>query len=108
MEGLDVPTLKEQGVDVAYGTWRGLMGSKKASEAEKKELAGAIAKMVETQAWKDSLKRYGWIGSYEGPEGYSTFLKEQEAMMKTGLADLGLARSLLAYGRAPQCTDARP
>jgi putative tricarboxylic transport membrane protein len=92
MEGLDVPTLKEQGVDVAYGTWRGLMGSKKASEAEKKELADAIAKMVETQAWKDNLKRYGWIGSYEGPEGYSTFLKEQEAVMKTGLADLGLLK----------------
>ena len=55
-------------------------------------MAGAIAKMVETQAWKDSLKRYGWIGSYEGPEGYSTFLKEQEAMMKTGLADLGLLK----------------
>ena len=69
MEGLDVPTLKEQGVDVAYGTWRGLMG-KEGFQAEKKELAGAIAKMVETQAWKDSLKRYGWIGSYEGPEGY--------------------------------------
>ena len=28
-EGLDVPTLKEQGVDVAYGTWRGLMGARR-------------------------------------------------------------------------------
>ena len=92
LEGLDVPTLKEQGVDVAYGTWRGLMGSKKASDAEKKELADTIAKMVETKAWKDNLARYGWIGSYEGPKGYAAFLKEQEETMKTGLADLGLLK----------------
>jgi tripartite-type tricarboxylate transporter receptor subunit TctC len=48
--------------------------------------------MVETKAWKDNLARYGWIGSYEGPEGYAAFLKEQEEMMKTGLADLGLLK----------------
>jgi putative tricarboxylic transport membrane protein len=92
LPGLDVPTLKEQGVDVAYGTWRGLMTSKKLADAEKKELSETIAKMVETKAWKDSLARYGWIGSYEGPEGYTAFLKEQETMMKTGLADLGLLK----------------
>jgi len=92
LPGLDVPTLKEQGVDVAYGTWRGLMTSKKLSDAEKKELSDAIAKMVETKAWKDTLERYGWIGSYEGSKGYAAFLKEQEDMMKTGLADLGLLK----------------
>jgi putative tricarboxylic transport membrane protein len=69
LEGLNIPTLKEQGVDVAYGTWRGLMASKKLAEAERKELVDTIAKMVEIKAWKDSLERYGWIGSYEGPEG---------------------------------------
>jgi putative tricarboxylic transport membrane protein len=92
LPGLGVPTLKEQGVDVAYGTWRGLMTSKKLADTEKKELSETIAKMVETKAWKDSLARYGWIGSYEGPEGYTAFLKEQETMMKTGLADLGLLK----------------
>ena len=92
LEGLDVPTLKEQGVNVAYGTWRGLMASKKLTEAEKKELTDAIAKMVETPAWKGSLERNGWIGSYEDPKGYAAFLKEQETMMKTGLADLGLLK----------------
>ena len=35
--------MKEQGVDVVFGTWRGLMSQKQASDAERKELADAIA-----------------------------------------------------------------
>ena len=66
MEGLDVPTLKEQGVDVAYGTWRGMMGSE-GFRSREKGIGRRNCKDGQTQAWKDSLKRYGWIGSYEGP-----------------------------------------
>ncbi|MXQ13099.1 Bug family tripartite tricarboxylate transporter substrate binding protein [Microvirga makkahensis] len=92
LEGLDVPTLKEQGVDVAYGTWRGLMTTKKASEAEMKELGDAIRKMVETKAWKASLERYGWIPAYEPSDGYAAFLKGEQDMMRTALGELGLLK----------------
>lgn len=92
LPGLDVPTLKEQGLDVVIGTWRGLMTRKQASEAEKKELGDAIAKMVETPTWKATLKRFGWIGAYQPAEGFGAFLKEQETMMKTALGELGLLK----------------
>jgi putative tricarboxylic transport membrane protein len=92
LPGLDVPTLKEQGLDVVIGTWRGLMTRKQASEAEKKELGDAIAKMVETPTWKATLERFGWIGAYQPAEGFGAFLKEQETMMKTALGELGLLK----------------
>jgi putative tricarboxylic transport membrane protein len=92
LPGLDVPTLKEQGLDVVIGTWRGLMTRKQASEAERKELGDAIAKMVETPAWKATLERFGWIGSYQPAAGFGAFLKEQEAMMKIALGELGLLK----------------
>jgi putative tricarboxylic transport membrane protein len=84
--------LKEQGVDVAIGTWRGLMAQKQASDAERKELGAAIEKMVATPAWKSTLAKYGWLGAYQPADGFTAFLKEQQAMMKSALGDLGLLK----------------
>jgi|EndMetStandDraft_5_1072996.scaffolds.fasta_scaffold15561_4 putative tricarboxylic transport membrane protein len=92
LAGLDMPTLKEQGVDVAFGTWRGLLAQKQASDDERKELSAAIEKMVATPAWKESLKKYGWIDTYKSAEGFTAFLAEQQAMMKSALSDLGLLK----------------
>ncbi|MDQ8729252.1 tripartite tricarboxylate transporter substrate-binding protein [Bradyrhizobium sp. LHD-71] len=92
LAGLDVPTLKEQGVDVAIGTWRGLMASKHATDAEKKELSAAIEKMVATPTWKSTLEKYGWLDAYRSSEGFAAFLKEQQAMMKGALQDVGLLK----------------
>jgi putative tricarboxylic transport membrane protein len=92
LAGLDVPTLKEQGVDVAIGTWRGLMAQKQATDAEKKELGAAIEKMVATSIWKSTLEKQGWLHAYEPSAGFAAFLKEQQAMMKSALGDLGLLK----------------
>ena len=92
LPGLDVPTLKEQGVDIAIGTWRGLLTRKGATDAEKKELSAAIEKMVATPSWKSALERNGWIGAYQGSEAFGAFLKEQQAMMKTALEELGVLK----------------
>jgi putative tricarboxylic transport membrane protein len=34
LAGLDVPTRKEQGVALVFGTWRGLMSQRQATDAE--------------------------------------------------------------------------
>lgn len=92
LSGLDIPTLKEQGVDVAIGTWRGLLVQKQISDADKRELGAAIEKMVATPAWKNTLDKYGWLDAYQSSEGFAAFLKEQQAMMKAALGDLGLLK----------------
>jgi putative tricarboxylic transport membrane protein len=79
LAGLDVPTMKEQGVDVVFGTWRGLMSQKQATDAERKELGAAIEKMVATLTWKASLEKYGWLDAYQPAEGFDAFLKEQQS-----------------------------
>jgi putative tricarboxylic transport membrane protein len=92
LAGLDIPTMKEQGVDVVFGTWRGLMAQKQATDAERKELGAAIEKMVATPVWKTSLEKYGWLDAYQPADGFDAFLKEQQAMMTTALGELGLLK----------------
>lgn len=90
LEGNDIPTLREQGVDVALGTWRGVMGPKSMDEDEKAELGQAIAEMVKTPAWQAVLERNGWIDAFEDADGFGAFLDQQEALVETSLRDLGL------------------
>jgi putative tricarboxylic transport membrane protein len=84
-------TLKEQGVDVELGTWRGVMAHPQMRAADKKALAEAVAAMVKTPAWQDTLAKFGWIDSYQPAEKFGPFLKEQEGLIKSSLKDLGLA-----------------
>ena len=92
LEGLDVPTLREAGVDVTFGTWRGLMIQKDADPETKAAMADAIARMVATPAWKAALTQRGWIESYRPADGFAAFLAEQKALMRTSLTDLGLVK----------------
>ena len=55
MAGFDVPTLKEQGVDVAMVNWRGLVAPGDVVREDIEALSGAIAAMVKTPAWQEAL-----------------------------------------------------
>jgi putative tricarboxylic transport membrane protein len=59
--GLDVPTLREQGVDVVLTNWRSVMAPPQIKDADKQALAEMIAGMVKSKAWQETLKERGWI-----------------------------------------------
>jgi putative tricarboxylic transport membrane protein len=87
---VDAPTLKEQGVNVELGTWRGVMAHPQMRAADKKALAEAVAAMVKTPVWQSTLAKFGWIDSYEPAEKFGPFLKEQVDLIESSLKDLGL------------------
>jgi putative tricarboxylic transport membrane protein len=88
---VDAPTLKEQGVDVELGTWRGVMAHPQMRAADKKALTEAIAAMVKTPSWQNTLAKFGWIDSYEPAEEFGALLKQQEELIGSSLKELGLA-----------------
>lgn len=90
LQALDAPTLKEQGVDVELGTWRGVMAPPKMRPADKEALAKAIAAMVKTPTWQETLTKFGWIDSYEPADEFVAFLKQQQELIGGALRDLGL------------------
>ena len=57
----DVPTMKEQGIDVVFGNWRGLWGPPDMPKAEYDYWVDALTKMHESQAWKDVLTKMQWV-----------------------------------------------
>ncbi len=52
LPGIDIPTLKEQGVDVELVNWRALMASGDIKPADLKTLDAAMGKMVRSPQWQ--------------------------------------------------------
>jgi putative tricarboxylic transport membrane protein len=92
LPGIDVPTLKEQGIDVSLVNWRGLFAGANAKEKDVKALSDAVAKMVESPAWQDTLKQRGWINLYQPADEFTAFLADDQAKVETTLKAIGLVQ----------------
>ena len=90
--GVDVPTLKEQGVDVSLVNWRGLFAPPGIRDGDKEALAEAVAGMVESPAWRETRETRGWLDLYLPPEEFAAFLEEDRAQVEQTLKDIGLVQ----------------
>ena len=92
LPGIDVPTLKEGGVDVSLVNWRGVMAPPGIRDADLKALSAAMDKMVQSPAWKETLKTRGWIDLYQPAAEFKTFLEKDRAQVVGILKDVGLVK----------------
>jgi putative tricarboxylic transport membrane protein len=93
LAGVDVPTLKEQGLDAVITNWRSVMAPPGLSDADKKKLADAIDKMVKSDAWKEILKQKGWDDAYMPADQFAAFLKNELPRVTEIMKSLGLVKS---------------
>ena len=93
LPGVDVPTFKEQGIDLVLTNWRSVVAPPGITDAQKKALGEAIDKMVKSPAWKEILKQKGWDDAYMPSEDFVKFLKEEQARVRSVLQSVGLVKS---------------
>ncbi len=92
LEGVNVPTLKEQGIDVEFVNWRGLMAAPGISEAQRQALVKAVADMVKSAGWKATVDKNEWLDLYMGGDEFKAYVEaEQKTVLKT-VTDLGLVK----------------
>ncbi|EJU4278912.1 tripartite tricarboxylate transporter substrate binding protein [Escherichia coli] len=88
----DVPTLKEKGVDLSIGTWRGLIVSQKTPQDVVDVLAKAAKETAEEPAFQDALQKlnlnYAWLDA----ASFQTQISEQEKYFDELLTRLGLKK----------------
>lgn len=89
----DVPTLKEQGVDLVVSQFRGVAGPKNLPPEIVKILEDGLKKVADSPEWKtDYLDKYqqqnGWMGSADFKQHMDQFYKENEGLFR----ELGLLK----------------
>ena len=89
--GIDVPTIKEQGLDVELVNWRGVFAPAKIDAATLKSLAATIETMAKSLAWHDEIARRGWLDLYQPGEAFARFVGNETARIGEVLRRLGVA-----------------
>jgi putative tricarboxylic transport membrane protein len=93
LPGVDVPTFKEQGIDLVLTNWRSVVAPPGITPEQKKALADVIDKMVKSAEWKDVLKQKGWDDAYMPADAFATFLKQEQTRVDAVLRSVGLVKS---------------
>jgi putative tricarboxylic transport membrane protein len=90
MEG--IASLKEQGINVELGNWRGIFGGPGLTPQQRDALVKLVQSATQTPAWKATLEKLGWEGWYLGGDAYAKFLKEDEQRIAGIIESLGLKK----------------
>ena len=86
---LDVPTLREQGVDVELENWRSLVAPPGVSVADRRRHEGAAEAMVRSPAWRDTLERYRWNDRFLSGPAFARFVDAEEERVRAIVRKLG-------------------
>jgi tripartite-type tricarboxylate transporter receptor subunit TctC len=76
----ELPTWSEEGIELVFEHWRGIMGPPNMTKAEIAFWDMTIEKMVRTQKWKQTLQKYMWKDFYKNSSETSKYLEEQSKM----------------------------
>lgn len=91
IEGIeDVPTWEDQGIDVVFPHWRGVMGPKDMTPEQREYWDTTMEKVVKSTRWQEIRKNNDWENFYKDSEESEKFLKAQRKKYNELVNDSGL------------------
>jgi putative tricarboxylic transport membrane protein len=88
----NIPSLKEQGVDVVLGNWRGVFGAPNITAAQRDALVAAVKAATESPSWKEAVSKYGWDAVFLPGDQYKAFIEEDTKRIAGILESLGMKK----------------
>ena len=89
----DIPTLKEQGINVEIGNWRGVFGGPGISAAQRKGLIDAIVATTKSASWQDALKKNDWTPALLTGDEFTKFVEAEFANLRDVMTKAGMIAS---------------
>jgi putative tricarboxylic transport membrane protein len=89
--GIDIPTLKEQGVDVELFNWRGVFAPPGVTDPQKAAMVSLMESMAKSKAWQDECAKRDWTSIPMFGDAYTKFVESETKRIEGILTDLGLA-----------------
>jgi putative tricarboxylic transport membrane protein len=91
LPGVDVPTLREQGIDVELGNWRGFYGAPGISAPQRAVLIDRILRALRTTAWRQALEENDWTPAVLTGDAFARFVDAEFAKLRVTMTRAGLA-----------------
>ena len=85
-----IPTLKEQGIDIVLGNWRGVFGAPGITTAQRDALIKVVEAGVKSKSWQDALAKNDWQNTWLPGDAYKAFIDTDTKRIGDILAGLKL------------------
>lgn len=90
VKGIDVPTLKEQGINVEIGNWRGVYGAPGITPDQRKALIDLIVKATKSKAWAEALEKNAWTPALITGAEFEAFVERDFANLRATMVKAGM------------------
>lgn len=88
----NIPTWKEQGVDLVYGGWRAIVAPKGLSADQVAYWEGVLRKATSTPEWKANIQKNFWFDDFVTSAQFTKDIDKDYNDIRAVLVDLGLAK----------------
>lgn len=88
----DVPTLREEGIDVEFTNWRGFFAAPGTPADRQEEFRQLLNAMYETNEWEEIRVSRGWSNLRFSGKDFEEFLARQEQVLGELMIELGMKK----------------
>ncbi len=90
LKGVAVPTLKEQGINVVIGNWRGVYGAPGITPAQRQSLTELVLKAVKTKSWAEASEKNSWTAAVLSGPAFEKFVDDDFASLRATMVKSGM------------------
>jgi len=90
LPGINVPTLKEQGIDVEIGNWRGVYGAPGITPEQRKALTDMVLAALKSPSWAEQLKKNDWTPAVLSGDAFAKFVDDDFASLRAIMTKSGM------------------
>jgi putative tricarboxylic transport membrane protein len=85
-----VPTLKEQGVNVVIGNWRGVYGGPGITAGQRAELTDIVLKAMKAKSWLEASEKNNWTPAVLTGPAFDKFVDDDFASLRATMVKSGM------------------
>ena len=90
LKGVDVPTLKEQGINVVLGNWRGVYGAPGITAPQRAALTEMVLKAVKSKSWLEASAKNNWTPAVLTGPAFDKFVDDDFASLRATMVKSGM------------------
>ena len=90
LKGVDIPTLRELGINVTIGNWRGVYGAPGITPAQRKELTDLVVKATKAKSWQEALEKNNWTSAVMAGAEFEKFVDDEFASLRAIMVKAGM------------------
>ncbi|MDC8770779.1 Bug family tripartite tricarboxylate transporter substrate binding protein [Roseateles albus] len=90
LPGVKVPTLRELGIDVVIGNWRGVYAPPGITPEQQKALTDMVTAVFRNKAWIAALESNNWTPALLTGKAFADFVDQEFAMLRAIMVKSGM------------------